>query len=243
MQMGKMVRVSSLLLIVLNILMALGSVWIFMRMTPAIQVIIERNEHSLQACEEMLASLSLILAESENNVDKENKSGNENKADNENKIHHEKQEKLFLRFESALERAMSNITEKEEPTALDAISLSYKDAFWGDVGAVKNTVEGVVLLGKINRQAMIQEDLRAQQFGRAGAWTIVFMAIAVFVAGMIFNRYLRLRLIKPLEEMDSVIRARNSGDMLRRCSGNNLTDDFRKLFNGINDIFDSRHGG
>jgi hypothetical protein len=52
-------RYSLWVIICLNVLMALGSIWIFMRMSPAISLIIERNEHSLQASEDMLTSVAV----------------------------------------------------------------------------------------------------------------------------------------------------------------------------------------
>lgn len=214
MRLAHATRIGAWLLICLNLLMAMGSIWIFMRMSPAIRLIIEQNEHSLQACEEMLASLAMM---------------SDNDARN---------KKLRKSFEEALLRARNNITEQEEPEAIDLIQAQSAYVFQGDLQAKEQTVAAIVLLGKINREAMIKEDLRARQFGQAGAWGVVFMATSVFFAGMIFKRNLSLNVVKPIEEIHAVISAYRNGDAMRRCSGADLPADFISVFHGINEILD-----
>jgi len=214
MRIGQSIRFGLWLLIGLNVFMALGSIWIFMRMAPAIEVIIARNEHSLQACEEMLASLAMMTEDAAAN------------------------EALKATFSDALKRAQDNITEDEEPVALKSIHLGFSDAFIGNRAARQRTVTAIILLGKINRKAMIIADQRAKQFGYAGAWGIVFMAVCVFLAGMLFKRSLSNNLIKPIEEIQAVITAQRSGDTLRRFNGSDLPRDFKTVFNGLNEFID-----
>ncbi len=216
MRIAQSVRIGVWLLIGLNLFMALGSIWIFMRMAPAIEVIIDRNERSLQACEEMLASLAMITND---------------KAAN---------EVLKTTFLNALKRAQNNITENEEPGALESIHVGFSDAFIENITARQKTVSAIILLGKINREAMIKADLRAKQFGYAGAWGIVFMAVGVFFAGILFKRSLSKSLIKPLEEIQAVVSARLNGDTLRRCTGSDLPRDFKTVFDGLNEVLDRR---
>jgi hypothetical protein len=91
------VKLGAWFLISLNLMMAFGSIWVFMRMAPAIEIIIEQNERSLEACEEMLSILVLVNPSSKDTA------------------------QLESRFLNALNRADKNITEKEEPIAIDAI--------------------------------------------------------------------------------------------------------------------------
>ena len=188
MRIAQSVRMGAWLLIGLNLLMALGSIWIFMRMAPAIEVIIERNELSLEACEEMLASLAMIGQDAFTN------------------------RALETDFENALHRAQNNITEKEEPAALESIKAAYANAFLGSKTAQQETVTAITLLGKINREAMIVADRRARQLGNGGAWGVVFMAVTVFFAGMLLKRTLTRDLVEPLEEIHTVISAHRTGD-------------------------------
>ncbi len=206
------------ILILLNLLMAFGSIWIFIRMAPAIERIIERNERSLHACEEMLGYL--VLAKDERG----------------------ETEALHRSFTEALERAESNITEEEEPRALETIRMFYPKAFQGSPEAAEKTVYAITRLSTINRGAMIKADHQARQFGKAGAWGIVFMAIAVFTVGMIFLRSLRHNLVTPLEEIDAVLHAFQRRDTLRRCSGTRLSGDIRRIFGLVNELLDESQG-
>jgi len=183
-------------------------------MAPAIAVIIDQNERSLEACEEMLASLAAPVA-----GDKE-------------------RDELKASFLSALQRAHANITEKEEPMAIRRVRMNFQGAFAGKDDARKETVSAILLLSRFNRQAMIAADKRAQQLGSAGAWGVVFMAASVFFAGMAFKRSLTRKLIYPLEEINSVLEAHQKGDTLRRCTGTNLPADIKSIFNDLNEYFD-----
>lgn len=214
MRLGQTIWLGAWILIGLNLLMAFGSIWVFIRMAPAIEVIIEQNERSLQACEKMLASLAL--------ADK----------------HAADIPPLKASFSTALKNAQNNITEKKEPAALDAIDQNYTRAFEGDVASKVRTVDAILLLGEINREAMVRADKKARQFGSAGAWGVVFMASAVFFTGMLFMRALKKNLVMPLEEIDAVLTAHKSGNTMRRCTGIRLQKDIRRIFNNVNAFLD-----
>lgn len=214
MRLAQTVRVGAWLLVGMNLLLALGSIGILLRMAPAITGIIDRNERSLSACEEMLASLALA--------------GNEKAAD----------EAVVVRFKAALKLAEKNVTEEGEGSALKVIAAMAPAAMTGDLAARTQTVSAIVRLGKINREAMSQAVMHARQFREAGIWGVVFMAICVFSVGLLFIRSLLRRLVKPMEELHAVITAYRKGDIMRRCSGNDMPQDVRVVFYGINDILD-----
>jgi methyl-accepting chemotaxis protein len=214
MRLAQTVRLGAWLLVSLNLLMALGSIWVFIRMAPVIEVIIEQNERSLQACEKMLASLAMA-----------DKKGSDVKL-------------LKESFVDALKNAQNNITEIEEPIAIDQITRNFAMAFEGDVAAKKQTVGSILLLGEINRDAMVVADKRARQFGNAGAWGVVFMATAVFLIGMLFIRSLKRSMLRPLDEIQSVLSAYRKGDRMRRCTGFDLPKDIKILFNDLNEFLD-----
>jgi hypothetical protein len=194
--------------------MAMGSIWIFMRMAPAIEVIIEQNDQSLQSCENMLSSLALL---------------------SQNKF---SEKSLQSSFTQALKKAQNNITEKEEPVALESISQNYVNAFEGDFDARKQTVTAIIHLARINRMAMVKADRKARQFGSSGAWGIVFMASAVFFVGLIFMHNLKKNLIEPLEEIHAVITDFQNGNTLRRCTGTGLPKGIKTIFLIINELLD-----
>ncbi|MFH2092391.1 MAG: hypothetical protein ABIJ31_08505 [Pseudomonadota bacterium] len=208
------IRLGAWFLIALNLIMAFGSIWIFMRMAPAIETIIVQNERSLHACEQMLSNMALA-DQSANDV-----------------------EPFKSEFLQALQRAENNITEKEEPIAIQAISQNYILAFDENLAAKKKTVAAIQHLSQINRVAMVKADQKARQFGNAGAWGIVFMASAVFMVGMLFIRGMKRGLVKPLEEIHSVIQAVKAKDHMRRCTGPDAPQDIRSIYSGFNDILD-----
>jgi nitrate/nitrite-specific signal transduction histidine kinase len=214
MKLAQSVKLGAWFLIALNLIMAFGSIWVFMRMAPAIEIIIEQNERSLEACEEML-SILVLANQSAKDVTQ-----------------------LESRFLNALNRANNNITEKEEPTVIDAIRKNYREAFSVNFESQKKTVSAILQLAEINRNAMVVADRKARRLGNAGAWGIVFMASAVFMVGMLFIRGLRRSLVKPLEEIHSVIQAVKTGDNMRRCTGPDAPQDIRTIFGGFNDILD-----
>lgn len=214
MKVGQNVRLGAWFLIGLNILMAMGSIWVFVRMAPAIEIIILQNERSLQACEEMLLSLSLINP------------------------HEPDTEQLKASFNDALTRAENNVTEKEEPLALQSIRLNYPQAFAGDFDARRKTVTAIASLAKINRLAMQTADRKARQLGTGGAWGVVFMASTVFLVGMLFMRSLERNLVTPLAEIHSVIAALRKGNTRRRCTGTDLAKDVVVVFNELNNFLD-----
>lgn len=214
MKFAQSVKLGAWFLISLNLMMAFGSIWVFMRMAPAIEIIIEQNERSLEACEEMLSILVLVNPSSKGTA------------------------QLESRFLNALNRADKNITEKEEPIAIDAIRNNYRETFSGNFENQKKTVSAILKLAEINRNAMVDADRKARRLGNAGAWGIVFMASAVFLIGMLFLRGLKRNLVKPLEEIQSVIQAVKSGDSMRRCTGPDAPQDIRTIFGGFNDILD-----
>ena len=218
MKLAQSVRLAAWLLIGLNLVMAFGSIWIFVRMTPAIELIIDRNVTSLQTCEEMLAALAIANV---NHPDRQTAAKSAQDT-----------------FKEALQRAQQNITEEEEPIIIQSIHQSYLKAFAGDTTALTKTVEAIQSLGATNRAAMVAADKIARQFGNAGAWGIVFMATTLFLVGMLFMRSLKKNLVHPLEEIHSVTAAIRHGDTMRRCTGTGLPREIHQVYNELNAILD-----
>lgn len=215
MQLAQAVRLGGWLLVAMNLLMAIGSIQVFMRMAPAIERIIERNERSLRDGVEMLSALAL--------------SGGGALS-----------EQLRADFEGALDRAKNNVTEPEEDDVLALIDRLSADTFQGEAPARQEMVAAIRRFGAINREAIFRADHAARRLGYAGAWGVVFMAISVFLVGVIFIRNLTRRVAKPLEEIHTVIAAQRRGETMRRCSGADLPQEIKIIFNGINEILDQR---
>ena len=214
MRLAQAVRLGAWFLVGINLLLAVGSIAIFTRMAPAIANIIERNDHSLKACEDMLAVLARPGTASPLTDD----------------------QAALLR--AAVDKARSNITEAREPEIIAKLESALSAAISGDSSARQILVTAAVHLSAINRDAMLAADQQAQRLGRTGAWGVVFMALSSFLVGIIFIQTLTRRVVHPLEEIHAVIRANRNGDALRRCTGSNLPLDMAMVFSGINSLLD-----
>jgi hypothetical protein len=202
------------ILIGLNLLMAFGSIWVFARMAPVIEKIQSGNARSLQACEEMLASLATACP-----VAADSASATQS-------------------FAEALSKARGKVAEHYETLALDSIAYHYSGALRGDSDEREKTVALITRLGDVKRAAMTDAEKKARQVGNAGAWGIVFMASSLFFSGMLFMRHLGKNLVRPFEEMHTVVTAFHGGDTMRRCSGTKLPKDIAKAFRDLNELLD-----
>jgi uncharacterized membrane protein len=216
MRMANAVRFGGWLLVAVNLFMAVGAIQVIIRMTPAIERIIERNERSIRHGVEMLSALAL--------------SGGGAMS-----------EQLRAEFEDALQRAKNNVTEPEEDDVLALIDRLSAATFRGETEARQEMVSAILRFGTINREAIFRADHAARQLGYAGAWGGVFMATSIFLAGFIFIRGVTRRVVRPLEEIHAVIAAQRRGEVMRRCSGEDLSQEARIIFSGINEILDQRH--
>ena len=214
MKLSKSIRIGAWLIIALNLLMAVGSIGVFERMTPSIEEIISENGRSLQACETMLNALAQRGQDDEQDLS------------------------LQQEFEQALADAEHNVTEAGEPEALQDIRSNFEGAFTGNERQLNATLSAINRLRELNWDATYRADQRAKQVGYAGAWGVAFMGIFVFFAGLIFKRRIVQHLIEPMEEIMSVSAAQNSGDTMRRCAGLSPSADIRRLYSTINGMLD-----
>ncbi len=211
------IRLGIVIILTLILVMAFSSIYVFTRMSPAIEIIIQQNERSLLACEEMLFAMlynDLTVT-----------SGNQGAS--------------VIRFEQALNSAINNITEPEEPEILDAIQQSYKSALAGDAQSRIRLMEGIASLSAINRDAMYQADVRARRLGTAGAWSVVFITLFVVVSTLIFRNNLFSRLIIPVNELKESVEAFLQGDIYRRCNSRGHPKDIQQLFSNVNELLDN----
>jgi hypothetical protein len=180
-------------------------------MSPAIELIIDRNERTLAACEDMLAALAYYGSGGDMQTQLDS-------------------------FRDALSRAQNNITEAGESGYIEKINSLYSQVFMGN-GDVLGTIKEIKKLSDVNRQAMIDADHKAKQIGNAGAWGIVFMGTLIFLVSMISLRYFKKNIADLNSEISCVLREFNGGDRYRRCSGE-VSEDGAALFSEVNKVLD-----
>lgn len=200
----------------LHVVTSLAAVALFGRMAPAIERIIEENVASVSAVEGMLdAALRARLGEP--------------------------LEVARRNFDEALAVARQNVTEEPEGRALEEIARLSGPALAGDDAAARRLSAELRALGAINRRAMRSADESAQRLGIAGAWAMVVLGAGGFVVGIMTLRRLRRRLVLPLQEIGTVLRAATNGDRLRRCTAQSApAGDLADTMTMINLLLDRR---
>ncbi len=148
--------------------------------------------------------------------------------------------KNITKFEEFLNKSKENITERNEKEAIENIEKSYKSAFAGNFKAEEYTIENVVKLTEVNRNAMKDAGIRAEKLKNVGIWIIIFPTIFVWCIGLALLKNLDRTFIKPLCVLKSVISEFKKGNKMRRCPNFAQEGEFQNLYNDINHILDSK---
>lgn len=148
--------------------------------------------------------------------------------------------KDLKRFEDNLKKAENNITEPGEKEALDKIADNYMPAFEGNKKVEDITIDEIAEFSKINRIAMEQAGIKAKRQRAIGIWIILFPSIFIWIIGLALLKRLDRIYIKPIHELNDVIFEYNKGNNMRRCPSITASQDLQKLYDGINNILDSK---
>lgn len=200
------------LLLVSQLVIALGAIGLLSRLAPAIDRILQENVVSIEAAERMLVVLAL----------------------------HEEGERLDRDFHEALSRAKANVTEPAETPVLERVESGAAAIVAGDRLAYEPTVDAIEELVVVNREAMRRTRDRASRLSEAGAWAAVLLAVLVFSAGVVIAFQVERRIVEPLQEIVAVARAAKSGDAYRRCQFRDAPEELRELMATFNQLLDER---
>jgi PAS domain-containing protein len=198
-----------------NLLVALSTVGLLSRMSPAIETILQDNVASIQAAEEMMRLLALAGAAPLGDVQAE-------------------------QFAAALQRAQNNITEPNERAVVMRVRARHEAALAGDPDARQVVLVALGELVALNRDAMIAADHEAQRMGTAGAWSAVFIAVLGFLVSLSVIRRLRRSIVEPLAELYATLEAARKGDRFRRCTGLGTPPEIRRIFHVVNEMLDEQ---
>jgi len=146
-------------------------------------------------------------------------------------------------FQAALDLAGGNITEPGEIEACQQIQRLFSAIQAGDDGLRQQLAQAIVALAERNRVAMNGAARQAQSLGRAGAWSVAFMALLFFTTGIIFEQRLRRDILDPVGELGGALQAHRDGDSLRRCTGIGLSKEMKRVFAEVNDLLDQKTQG
>lgn len=205
-------------LVVFNLVISLGAIGLLTRMSPAIERIIDENVRSIQATEEML----LVIAEAAGQP---------------------APDEARERFHVALDRARTNITERDEAPLIASIDENVSAALDGDRASIAVVIGSLRALAGVNREAMDEADRGAKQLGTGGAWAAVFIAVFSFLVSLNILRRSQHRILTPLVELHSVLTATRAGEHHRRCRGSDAPIEIRQVLHAVNLLLDTRAGG
>ncbi len=202
-----------IVLVGFQVLTSFGAIALLTRMSPAIERILAENVYTIEAAEEILA----VVASEELRPDD---AGN------------------LQRFDKALQRLKSNVTEPGEEHYIEIIEHEGPQAVAGNAAAVISTVDALRELVAINHGAMRRAGAEAKRLGAAGAWAAVLLAVAGFSVSLIVARRLRQRILDPLAEIYEVLEASQQANRYRRCYTAGVPFQIRNLLESINSLLD-----
>jgi PAS domain-containing protein len=206
------IRLGVGVLLAVQVLTMVAAVALLARMTPAIGVVLEENERSIRAVERMMLALSEPMP-------------GPGEADF-RRVH----------FERALEEAEGNITEPAEGPVIERITEYYDAALGGDGPALAAVRTDLWTLGDINRQSMLRANEQAKLLGTAGAWVLVFFGLLGLVLSIAVMRRARIKLIRPIYELEAMLRACSAGDSHRRFSPGDTSKEFHEVAAVVNTL-------
>lgn len=202
-------------LVALNLVLAFGSIALFVRMGPAIERILQENVYTIDAAELILAE----LAES---------GGQSLEPSSRQRVH------------EALAKAQRNVTEEAERPVLAQLEEHLPAAESGDAAARRRVIASARELIRVNHEAMRDADAEAGRLGRAGAWAAVLVGFLSFLLGLLLLGRLRRRFIDPLLDLHRTLQGAASGERLRRCRNIDAPYELVEVKRQVNALLDER---
>ena len=201
-------------LIAVQLLFTFGVVALLDRMGPAIGSIVDEHTESSAAVEVVLA----VLARAETAVPLD--------------------AAATTRLDSAIATLQGSSRSGGDPLVARIAGLR-DAAVAGDTAARRSMVASATEIAADRRSMMRAADEEAQRLGIAGAWaTVLLGSLAFGMAVLVLQRTQRL-VLRPLQDLDDVLRGIRSGEHLRRCRGEGPLE-FARIASTLNEILDAR---
>lgn len=202
-------------LVLVNLVLAFGSIGLFVRMGPAIAHILEENVHSIVVAEEMLAELADAAGAPLDEGARE-------------------------RMRKGLREAQGKVTRSDEREALVALEGTFSALLEGEPAARKRAIAHLRQLVHANRVAMGEADAEARRLGSAGAWTAVFVGFLSFAWSVFVVVRLQRRFLRPLAELHEVLEGARQGERFRRCRFADAPKEVVQVIESTNRLLDER---
>ncbi|MGE3163405.1 MAG: hypothetical protein AB7O52_00715 [Planctomycetota bacterium] len=206
-------------LVVLNLCLAFGATALLGRMGPAIAEIMQANDYSIVAAEEVLVEFARAQGRPLSAASQE-------------------------AVRRSVSRMNSNVTESAERPLIAVIESHLERAFEAREDAIERIVAAVSGILEVNRAAMHAADLEAQRLGGAGAWVVVGLGVASLWAIIAVFVRLGRRVLNPLLDLHEVLDLARRGDRFRRCRSRAAPLEVVQVTSAVNRLLDERgnHG-
>ena len=188
--------------IVLNILIGLGSIFLVDRIKPAINDILNENARTVEAAFSMLELISnhQIKLEESNEVELENAT----------------LQKSQTQFWQSFDDANKNVTLEKESEILDEVKTLSTQFWLGEKAHREKISELITLLAELNLNEMKKKHTKAESLIITGAWGLGFLLIVSLVVQLVFRSKVLSGVIEPVEQIYSVLKEFKEGNQLRR---------------------------
>ncbi len=202
-------------LVAVQIIVALATIGLLVRMAPAIAQILENDVSSTAAVEEMYASFALrdcglSITEAES------------------------------RFEIAQDQAHNSAGAPGEDALVDSLDPDWRKAMAGDCDARDKVAGTLDRISDLNRAQMALADHQARQLGAAGAWAAAILGLVTFATSAIIIRRFTQRVAIPLSEIEAVLISASQGDPYRRCRRIEGPAEYSIIAARLNQLLDRR---
>lgn len=201
--------------VALNLLLVAATIGLFVRMGPAIEQILLRNDATIVAAEDILEVLARTPTPTVGATDRQ-------------------------RIAAAIALASNNVTEDGESRVIEAIKGSVEPALSGNLDSRAALVDNLNALITINRDAMRRVDQEAQRLGKTGAWIAAILGLASVGLCLLLSQSLGNRVVRPILELRQVLVAAEGGDRFRRCTTRRGSPELREAMISVNQLLDAR---
>lgn len=202
-------------LVAVQIIVALATIGLLVRMAPAIAHILEEDVSSTAAVEEMYASFALrdcgmSIGDAES------------------------------RFEVAADQAHNSANSPGEAQLLDSLEPTWRKAMAGDCEARDKVAATLDRVADLNRAQISDADHQARQLGAAGAWAAAILGLVTFATSALIIRRFTQRVAIPLTEIEAVLLSASQGDPYRRCRRIDGPAEYSVIASRLNQLLDRR---
>ncbi|MDD2942701.1 MAG: hypothetical protein PHC51_07030 [bacterium] len=172
------------------LIISLGTMGLFLRMTPAIETILQDNVPSIMATHGMFRALS--MRHSDRETEKEN-------------------------FISALQLARDAAHNDNEFALVSRVKALGEKVFAGEEDYLPSLTAALKELADVNHHAMIKRDNEARRLGNAGAWAVMMMGFFGFSGALFAMSRIRQHVLEPIDDTYNALVAFERGETRRRA--------------------------